>query len=409
MKTKILLLSIVLAFSLDLIGQEVCGTPHFSSENQNTQLENKNNTYNESICLNIYFHIVRDNNGSGGINPNQLDAVIDNLSQFYNPFDIYFVKLGFDYIDNSNLQQIGDPAEAGNLAQINNQPNAINYYIVESLWNTGAGYVTGTAISIPSNRLVIRIDRVLSSTSSHEVGHCLNLLHTFESSYCTESIDGSNCASCGDKVCDTPADANTGSTGGYSPDLTNLMFYYSNRTHFTNGQADRIRQAFASSSLLQQIISNSCSIPAITGNSTICGSAIKTYTLENGDSNATTDWQISSNLKRIGANNTSIGVQPLSNYNSESGWVSAYQSGKKVATKSIWLNTPLTGILSYCEDVVQTTCYLSGATSQVQIGSTTTFSLIADGNVSEANYTDWEWQKSSGNFTFVSGGGGQPN
>ncbi|MHB1107089.1 MAG: S8 family serine peptidase [Lutibacter sp.] len=149
------------------------------------------------------------------------------------------------------------------------------------------------------------------------------------------------------------------------------------------------------------IVTGISNIEELLGSSTICGSSIETYTLENVNPNTTTDWQLSSNLKRIGASNTSIGIQPLSDYSSESAWVSAYQLGKIKATKSIWLNKPLTGMQSYCEDVTQTTCYLTGITSYVQIGSTTTLALIAKGNVSEANYIDWEWQRSSGDFIFV--------
>lgn len=140
---------------------------------------------------------------------------------------------------------------------------------------------------------------------------------------------------------------------------------------------------------------------SISGLETICDMSTKTYTLKNADPNTTTVWQLSSNLKRIGASNTSIGIQSLSDYTPEDAWVSAFQQGKEVVTKNIWLNKPLTGMQSYCEDVSQTMCYLSGITSQVQIGSTTTLALIAKGNVSQANYTDWEWQRSSGNFIFV--------
>lgn len=67
---------------------------------------------------------------------------------------------------------------------------------------------------IPSNYFVIRgqfapytgIPHGLTSTVSHEMGHCLGLYHTHESVFCRELVNGSNCTTCGDLVCDTEAD-----------------------------------------------------------------------------------------------------------------------------------------------------------------------------------------------------------
>lgn len=43
-------------------------------------------------------------------------------------------------------------------------------------------------------------------TFPHEMGHYLNLPHTFETGGGIEFVDGSNCATAGDGFCDTPAD-----------------------------------------------------------------------------------------------------------------------------------------------------------------------------------------------------------
>ena len=115
-------------------------------------------------------------------------------------------SIGFDYINNSNLNAFDD-AKFSQLTAINNVPNAIIFYIVNS-----APYY-GIAGAIISNNLVIRIGRVFAPTAPHKLGHCFNLLHTFlgtasETGGCAELTNGSNCSSCGDNVCDTPADTN---------------------------------------------------------------------------------------------------------------------------------------------------------------------------------------------------------
>jgi hypothetical protein len=95
--------------------------------------------------------------------------------------------------------------------------------------------------------------------SSHEVGHCLGLLHTFaDAGRLLETISGSNCDHAGDLVCDTRSDpynlreedcyreVNNFYTGtckdsegnsNYSPPYTNIMSYWGhNPETFTNGQ-----------------------------------------------------------------------------------------------------------------------------------------------------------------------------
>jgi hypothetical protein len=93
-------------------------------------------------------------------------------------------------------------------------------------------------------------------TLTHELGHFFNLAHTFQ------ACDGSNCASSGDRVCDTPAtnqpryDCNAADNpptpGGGNPDLStcgflqltmNYMDYVEDSCMymFTTGQANRMQ------------------------------------------------------------------------------------------------------------------------------------------------------------------------
>ena len=109
------------------------------------------------------------------------------------------------------------------------------------------------------------------NTIGHEMGHCLGLLHTFETAYGFENINGSNSSTAADKIADTKADPfayngtgcfNTNGSGctyngncqdpngatNFTPPYTNLMSYWwagnsgicqANPTA-TNGQFGRI-------------------------------------------------------------------------------------------------------------------------------------------------------------------------
>ncbi len=44
------------------------------------------------------------------------------------------------------------------------------------------------------------------ATIAHEMGHYFGLLHTHETANGTELVNGTNCGTAGDLLCDTPAD-----------------------------------------------------------------------------------------------------------------------------------------------------------------------------------------------------------
>ena len=95
----------------------------------------------------------------------------------------------------------------------------------------------------PKDRFIIMQKgcSVNGATLAHEIGHFFGLLHTHETFRGVEFVDGSNCGTAGDLLCDTPADFNlaqgglTGCTYNgnfadpsgnlYNPDPSNLMSY----------------------------------------------------------------------------------------------------------------------------------------------------------------------------------------
>ena len=349
MKQKITLLTLLLLANFLLA--QVCGTPEPTNSSQTLRTNQSNNNLT-SVCLNIYFHIVRDNNGNGGINQNQIPLIMDDLNNQYNNLGIFFINSGIGFIDNTSYQNIGGETEAENLGQVNNLTTAINYYIVDNLWNTSFGQVLGTANNIPSNNLVIRRDEILTSTSAHEIGHCLDLYHTFQgtasgTSGCAEAVDGSNCLSCGDLVCDTPADANVGNSGGYSPDLNNIMSYYTVTNNLTIGQSSRMLDAINNSPLLNQTISSSCAVPELSSSDLLCYPNSETLTINNIDNYIAT-WQTSSNLQIISFTASSVTIKPDNSFVSGFGWVEATLNSGLVLRDEFWIGGPTSnGLVIY--------------------------------------------------------------
>lgn len=100
----------------------------------------------------------------------------------------------------------------------------------------------------------------------HEFGHYFGLLHTADTRFGIEKVDGTNCETAGDRVCDTPADPGelynvyvnyttcrmagfkeAGTGLEYRPLINNYMSYYApcyfRKFQFTQGQMEVIFRA----------------------------------------------------------------------------------------------------------------------------------------------------------------------
>lgn len=141
--------------------------------------------------------------------------------------------------------------------------NAINvYYVNHSNVGGRSNFPSGDK---NMNWMFVR-NRVWQKgeTLIHEMGHYFNLYHTFESFLGNELVDGSNCTTHGDLVCDTPADVrftntyydrltclyNGVETDGngqiFNPQIDNYMSYYGScQNVFTPGQSVRSQAGHA--------------------------------------------------------------------------------------------------------------------------------------------------------------------
>lgn len=347
-KIKLLLIGLLI-WNFHVVFGQICGTLHSNNQTiypqENLALQAKDS--NSSICINVFFHIIRNTNGSSAFSEPNLNDIVSNLNKYFSPINITINNLGFDYINNTNYVDIGSSNEANRLGKINNKNNAINFYITRNLWKSNGYNIVGVVVGgLPNKNLYIRSDQVLNDTAPHELGHCLNLYHThkglaYNDSGCAELIDGSNCSTCGDYVCDTPADNGQGNTNGYSPDLTNIMFYYHllgyDLDHFTNGQGNRMRYAIQNEPILQNIISNSCA--KISKIDFLCPSQNKTVALSN-IGNSTTSWSTSSNIQTLSNNNSSITFKAINNNIQENAWVKANLSNGIIFKEKFWIGKP---------------------------------------------------------------------
>lgn len=228
-------------------------------------------------CLNKQFtivaHIVRDSFGSPGLSEETLVSIMTGVNQRFEPICASFKICAFNYIDNFQYDVL-DNGEWSELQTKYHKNNRINIFFVEDIRSTTAcGFASLGGVGLMQNGgIVIKKGECTgSSVISHELGHFFGLYHTFEGSG-NELVDGSNCETAGDRVCDTPADPYvenapvedyvdvslgcrfiyTGLDANgefYRPDVGNIMSYYPSSCNcgFTYGQYTRMAETYLNS------------------------------------------------------------------------------------------------------------------------------------------------------------------
>ncbi len=186
-----------------------------------------------------------DGDGLGRKPRASIDEAIDYLNEQYGAdFTFYLPENGIEFYSNGTLYATdltGDEVES--LAAGFLVAGAVNIFIVPQYGGDNiGGACIGGCIGSAEAPLIVVEKGISSSGWAHEVGHYGGLLHTWGNNY--ESVDGDNCETEGDNICETPADADqsscevdsetcsvvsctTDANGeAYQPDVTNIMSYY---------------------------------------------------------------------------------------------------------------------------------------------------------------------------------------
>jgi hypothetical protein len=213
--------------------------------------------------LSMTMWVVKDSTGQPNISNATLTQAVSNLNAIFAPICLSFSICSINYIDDWNYDSLYFPDENEQLYALYRTANTINVYWSRTIATDPVTTVAGLG-SLPGGSETIFMTKgsALGKTFAHETGHFFGLHHTFETSFGAELVDGSNCTTAGDLVCDTPADPHGGNTPApdcqldpytkdangdwYVPQIGNIMSYYSDDCScgFTVGQYDRMCQQY---------------------------------------------------------------------------------------------------------------------------------------------------------------------
>lgn len=222
----------------------------------------------------IVAHIFKDSLGNPGADEDDIKQSVAGIIKYFEPICVSFEVCEFRYHDNWQHDVLEDPDTE--IPQIKTKYHAdrrINIYYVTDFTSDinacGLSDLPGITNATGSG-IVIRKDCIGAGTLAHEMGHFFGLPHTFEGNG-AELVDGSNCDTAGDGICDTPADpyvpgdpkeqyvngdcvfisTKTDANGEYyNPDLGNIMSYYDcNTCGFTWGQLSKMAETYLGSGI----------------------------------------------------------------------------------------------------------------------------------------------------------------
>ncbi|GGG59628.1 hypothetical protein GCM10010976_32990 [Bizionia arctica] len=258
----------------------------------------------------IKAHIIRTTSGTGGLTVSELNDAMDVMNAFYANANMqFYVCDGINYIDDSTYYNFIDSDEIA-LTSANGVSGLINIYFANSATRAasdssvcGYAYYPGG----PDTIVMVNSCALNGSTLAHEMGHFFSLRHTHNGG--TELVDGSNCTSDGDYICDTPADptlsysnvtsscnyvgTDTDANGDtYVPDPNNVMSYSRKecRTLFSPEQYARLYATFQTTR--NNFNCSSFNIDFIADNTQTCENSLTVAFTDNSYGATSWEWDI---------------------------------------------------------------------------------------------------------------------
>lgn len=155
--------------------------------------------------FNFHVHVALDSLGNTNFSMADLQGAIDEANKFFSPICVSFKICGWDSMPNYNFDSLATQLEQREVRSHYHAKRRINIYVADELHEpTICGFANVGGVA-NLNLAYVFLKKGCPGALTHELGHLFGLLHTFEGNG-VENVNGSNCHTHGDLICDTPAD-----------------------------------------------------------------------------------------------------------------------------------------------------------------------------------------------------------
>lgn len=171
---------------------------------------------NEKVYVPVKIHINQKADGTGGISMEVIRSNFEHANEVFSAIGVEFVICGSpNYLNHANWYNNGvfTTVSVSSLLNSADYPNHINIYYNRSIKTSDNAFCGFAYFPYGEERIFMDSDcsRESEAVLVHELGHYFYLFHTHglnNNERTEELVNGSNCSSTGDNICDTPADPN---------------------------------------------------------------------------------------------------------------------------------------------------------------------------------------------------------
>lgn len=138
----------------------------------------------------------------------EVETILAEASEYFSPICVSFSSCSHDVLENYSYNKLNRENRIEEMGVVYHYPRRITLFFVNEVHGLDCGYSYHDGLS--SNNMArifveLKCGDDPAQQIAHHVGSLLGLLKTNEGR-AEELADGSNCATTGDEICDTPAD-----------------------------------------------------------------------------------------------------------------------------------------------------------------------------------------------------------
>lgn len=142
------------------------------------------------------------------VSDSEVDSILRKASEYFAPICMSMKNCGYETLPNYSYSELADSLRIEEMGILYHYSNRITVFFVKHCAGNKCGYSKYNKFnSLHDARIFIELNCADGPAEqlAHHLGRLLGLLDTNHEAS-TEKIDGSNCATAGDRICDTPAD-----------------------------------------------------------------------------------------------------------------------------------------------------------------------------------------------------------